>query len=133
MATDDTSGSTCGSSCTTSSSSSTSDDSDHNGGHRVVTGLFGCCTATAIVSLLWMVTGSPWVVTIVSVGIMGLFMMENLAFYEEILALDGAIRVKDRKIESLKQALVDLTAMRDRLEETKRKGHAIVRCDSSMF
>jgi hypothetical protein len=132
MATDDTSGSTSGSSCT-SNGSSTSDDSDHNGGHRVVTGLFGCCTATAIVSLLWMVTGSPWVVTIVSVGIMGLFMMENLAFYEEILALDGAIRVKDRKIESLKQALVDLTAIRDRLEEAERKGHALVRCDSSMF
>lgn len=91
------------------------DDSDQTAGMRVVTGLFGCCTATAILSLLWMVTGCPWVVAGVAAAITGLYMLENMAFYEQIQALESTIQVNERKIEGLKQALVDLTAIRNKV------------------
>lgn len=131
----------CAVSSTTSaiSSNSPDEDSDHPGG-RVVTGLFGCCTATAMVSLLWMVTGSPWAVALVSVAIMALYMLENMAFYEEIQALEAAIQVKERRIESLKQALADLTIIREKVTADSETGAGFSRrpfkghkCDSAQF
>ncbi len=76
-------------------------DSDTEPG-RVVTGLFGMCTFCALVSLLWLITGNPWLVALVVTAVAFMFMLENLAFFEEIRMLEKAAKLQQQQIEFLK-------------------------------
>ncbi len=91
-------------------------------------GMLGVCTWLAMTSLIWLLTGSLLMVSLVVSLVLAMYMLENIAFYEEIVALEGLIRVKDRKIENLKLSLADLTTIHDTVSESikwRRRAHSL--------
>ena len=75
-------------------------------------------------SLLWLLTGNWMVVSAAVSTVLSIYMLENMAFYKEILELEGIIRVKTNKIETLKLALTDLTLIHNEVTEHIRRSRA---------
>lgn len=84
-------------------------DSDSDGGAggagRIVTGLFGICTFSALVSLVWLITGNQWLITLVVTAVAVVFILENLAFFEEIRTLERAVKMKETENVILRRLL----------------------------
>ena len=101
--------------------------------------LFGCVTGTAIVSLLWLMTGNPWLIIGVLTVVLVLYMIENLGFHDEVGTLEAAVRLADRKNEQLRAALMDThrvhVAMMVELEACKRRKwkEVLVQAKSAKF
>ena len=109
---------------TTESPTGSKSDSEESAatGNRVVTGLFGCCTCTAILTSTWLMTGSSMVVAAVVSVVMMLYMLENLVFFEEIRALEARLELRDKKIEKLQSEYTDLTEAYTTLAASRQPG-----------